>query len=49
MGRPTTNPKNNRITIRMDDNTLKILDRYCKQKGITRTDAVRESIKLLEK
>lgn len=49
MGRPTTNPKNNRITIRMDDTTLKILDRYCKQKGITRADAVRESIKLLEK
>lgn len=49
LGRPTDNPKNNKITIRIDDEVLKILDAYCKKKNVTRTSAITEGIKKLEK
>ena len=49
MGRPTDNPKNNRITIRLDNNTFDILNNYCKEHNINYTDAIRNLIKKLEK
>ena len=33
-GRPTDNPKNNKITVRLDDEATEILKAYCEQEGI---------------
>lgn len=49
MGRPTDNPKNNRITIRLDNDTFETLNAYCKQNNVSYTDAIRELIKKLDK
>lgn len=48
-GRPkTSNPKSNRITIRISDEELKIIDNYCRINKIKdRSEALREAIKTL--
>lgn len=48
MGRPTNNPKVTRITVRMDEETSKILDNYCEQENVERAEAVRRGIKGLK-
>jgi len=48
MGRPTDNPKSNPIHVRLDNESLEILDKYCKQKNIKRTEGIRQGIQLLE-
>lgn len=48
MGRPTDNPKSNPIHVRLDNESLEILDRYCKQENIKRTEGIRHGIQLLE-
>lgn len=48
MGRPTDNPKSNPIHVRLDNESLKILDRYCQQEKIKRTEGIRQGIQLLE-
>ncbi len=48
MGRPTENPKNDRITVRLDKETSSILSTYCYQENIERAEAVRLGIKKLE-
>lgn len=48
MGRPTDNPKSNPIHIRLDDKSLEILDKYCVQENIKRTEGIRQGIYLLE-
>lgn len=48
MGRPTDNPKPNKLNVRVDDETLKILDEYCEHKKVTRPDGVRDGIKSLK-
>lgn len=47
-GRPTDNPKHDRITVRLDGESKEILDAYCEQKGIERAKAVRHGIKKLK-
>ena len=47
-GRPTDNPKSNPIHVRLDEESLSILDKYCKQENIRRTEGIRAGIKLLE-
>lgn len=47
-GRPTENPKSNPIHVRLDKDSTEILDRYCKQENIKRTEGIRQGIKLLE-
>lgn len=47
-GRPTDNPKSNPIHVRLDEECLSILDKYCEQEKIKRTDGIRRGIKLLE-
>ena len=47
-GRPTYNPKSNPIHVRLDEECLTILDKYCEQEKIKRTDGIRRGIKLLE-
>ena len=47
-GRPTKNPKQTRITVRLDAEAETILNAYCKQEGIERGEAVRIGIKKLK-
>ncbi len=49
MGRPTQNPKSSSIHIRLDNESLRILDNYSKQERITRTEGVRRGIQKLKK
>lgn len=47
-GRPTDNPKKERITVRLDEESSKILDKYCKQEIIERAEAIRRGVKKLK-
>ena len=47
-GRPTTNPKPYKITVRLDEKSKKILDNYCEQKKVNQMEAVRQAIGELE-
>lgn len=47
-GRPTDNPKNERITVRLDNESSEILNNYCEQKGVERAEAIRCGIKKLK-
>lgn len=47
-GRPTDNPKKERITVRLDEETRKILENYCKQEECERAEAIRCGIKKLK-
>lgn len=47
-GRPTNNPKNERITVRLDKDSSKILDEYCNQESVEKAEAIRRGIKKLE-
>ena len=49
IGRPTDNPKEERITVRLDAESVQILNDYCVEKNVARADAVREGIKRLKK
>ena len=46
-GRPTDNPKNDRITVRLDKEALNTLNAYCEQEKTDRAEAVRRGIKKL--
>ena len=48
MGRPTDNPKPIKLSVRMDEKTLEILDEYCKREGITRMEGIRHGIQRLK-
>lgn len=49
MGRPKSeNPKSNPLHVRLDNETLDILDSYCKQEGKKRTEGIRDGIHLLK-
>ena len=47
-GRPTDNPKKERITVRLDMESSNILDRFCEQESVDRAEAIRRGIKKLE-
>lgn len=47
-GRPTDNPKNERITVRLDRSSSEILENYCVQENIERAEAIRRGIRKLE-
>ncbi len=48
MGRPKIeNPKKNDIKVRIDDQTLELLDEYCNAHGLTRAETIRQGILLL--
>ena len=47
-GRPKVdNPKNNDVKVRLDDNTIMQLNKYCEDNNITRAEAIRRGISLL--
>lgn len=47
-GRPTDNPKPYKLTVRVDEESKKILDQYTEQEGISQMEAIRRGIKRLE-
>lgn len=47
-GRPTDNPKRERITVRLDEKSSKILADYCSQESIEKAEAIRRGIERLE-
>lgn len=47
-GRPTDNPKPYKLTVRVDEESKIILDRYTQQEGISQMEAIRRGIKRLE-
>lgn len=48
IGRPTENPKKERITVRLDEEASEILDNYCAQEVVERAEAIRRGIKKLK-
>ncbi|WP_242987872.1 ribbon-helix-helix protein, CopG family [Anaerofustis stercorihominis] len=49
LGRPTDNPKRVQVTVRLDEGSLKILDKYCEESGLSRAEAIRVGIGKLKK
>ena len=47
-GRPTSNPKPYKITVRIDEKNKNILDSYCKKYSVNQMEAVRRGITKLE-
>ncbi len=48
-GRPkSNNPKNERITVRLDNETSKTLKSYCEQEKIEKAEAIRRGINKLK-
>ena len=48
-GRPTNNPRPNKLSIRISDEDKKILEDYCERENINRTEAISRGIKKLDK
>ena len=48
MGRPTTDPKPHRLQTRVNDEELKILEDYCKQKSKSKADGLRDGVRALK-
>lgn len=46
-GRPTNDPKHERITVRLDEQSSNILHKYCEQKNVEKAEAIRRGIKKL--
>jgi len=47
-GRPTDNPKSERITVRLDEEAKETLNAYCEQENVDRAEAIRRGIKKLK-
>lgn len=48
IGRPTNNPKEERVTVRLDQESIEILNNYCQKTGEKRAEALRKGIKGLK-
>lgn len=48
-GRPTDNPRPNKISIRISDEDKSILKKYCEKESVTLTQAISRGIKELVK
>ena len=48
MGRPTDNPRHHKLNVRINDESKKILEEFCSQESVNRTEAVERGIKKLE-
>jgi len=48
LGRPTDNPKKDRLTVRLDEESIEILTTYCDQEKIDRAEGIRRGIKKLK-
>ena len=47
-GRPTDNPRPNKISIRISNNDKQMLEDYCLQEKVNKTEAISRGIKKLE-
>lgn len=47
-GRPTDNPKTERVTVRLDCESNRILAEYCHKENVEKAEAIRRGIKKLE-
>ena len=47
-GRPTDNPRPNKISIRISNEDMSILERYCEREKVTKTEAISRGITKLE-
>ena len=47
-GRPTENPKHERITVRLDIESSETLSAYCAQEKIERAEGIRRGVKKLK-
>ena len=43
-GRPTDNPRPHKISIRINDESKKILESYCEQENVPKTEAIERGI-----
>ncbi len=48
-GRPTNNPRPNKLSIRINDKSKEILENYCEEYAVNKTEAIERGIKMLEK
>ena len=48
MGRSTNNPRPHKLNVRINDKSKKILEKYCLQKSINKTEALERGIGKLE-
>ncbi len=48
IGRPTSNPRPHKISIRINDESKEILERYCSQNNVNKTEAIERGIKKLD-
>lgn len=46
-GRPTDNPRPNKISIRISDEDKNILENYCEEEKVNKTEAISRGIKKL--
>lgn len=46
--RPTDNPRPNKISIRISDKDKELLEKYCEQENINKTEAISRGINKLE-
>lgn len=49
LGRPTDNPRRNKISIRISDSDKEILENYCERENVNKTEAISRGINLLDK
>lgn len=47
-GRPTDNPRRTKICVRISDGDKKILEDYCNQENVNKTEAISRGIRRLE-
>lgn len=47
-GRPTSNPKEERYTLRLDNECSEIINSYCREKSVSKSEAIRTGIKKLK-
>ena len=43
-GRPSDNPRLNKLSIRLNDQSVQTLAEYCEQENVTRTEAIERAI-----
>lgn len=48
VGRPSDDPKRNKLTVKVNEDTLKILDDYCKRSNKSRAEGIRDGINALK-
>lgn len=48
IGRPTDNPKTEKITVRLDKEAEDTLKKYCKQEDVSRVEGIRRGVKKLK-